>query len=137
MNEPLNVIGIDMASGDDCTVNLTVEDSKIVSVETIESHYTWLEQNFYPFLRRIGVSEDVISWNQGIISSHGDKCYGYRNYWEMNNVPFHHGVALYMLTYIEPWSKKCRDTPVGWVPVNEWVVSNYPRFKSVLDMVEG
>lgn len=103
----------------------------------VENHYTWLEQNLFPFLRKLGVSEDVISWNQGIISSHGDKCYGYRNYWKEKGVPFHHGVALYLLTYIHPWSEKVRATPAGWVDPWRWVIDNYQRYEMALMAVEG
>ena len=66
--------------------------------------------------------------NNGIISAHGDKCYLYRDRWEKNGIEFHKGVALYLLTYISPFSKESRETADGWVDPAKWVEDNYERF---------
>lgn len=94
------------------------------------NHYQWLEINFEKFLINIGLDHPH-DYN-GLITADGDKCYGYRSEWEKNNIPFHHGVAIYLLTNISPFSKEVRDTKKGWVAPKEWVIQNYNNFKQYL-----
>jgi len=65
----------------------------------------------------------------GMITAHGDKCYGYRAEWDAAGIPFEHGVAIYLLTYCSPYSKESRETEEGWVDPWRWVIANYERFK--------
>ena len=81
------------------------------------------------FFEAVGVSFDE---NAGIVSCHGDKCYGYQHQWEENNIPFEHGVAIYLLTYVRPYGHEVRDTTDGWIDPGNWVVKNYSRFKEHL-----
>ena len=94
------------------------------------SHYYWLENNLEDFFKKL-----QIDYYPGIIRCHGDKCYGYRSTWEANDVPFFHGVAIYLLTYERPFDKEVRDTPNGWVPPCQWVIDNYERFKPFLNEI--
>jgi hypothetical protein len=86
------------------------------------NHYDYLDKNFFDFLRKLGLSEDTIEGNCGIVRAHGDKGYGYRYFWEEKGIPFHKGMALYLLSYIRPFSKTCRETEKGWVDPGKWVV---------------
>jgi hypothetical protein len=90
------------------------------------SHYHWLEDNFNIFLNNLGINPDTM---RGSIIADGDKCYSYRFQWEQANIPFPHGVAIYLLTYRRPWCNEVRETPTGWVPVEKWIIENYPRFQ--------
>lgn len=94
------------------------------------NHYDWLDENFPSFLAKLGV--DFNTRCPGIISCHGDKCYSYRRDWEEVGIPFEHGVALYILTYLKPWDEECRSTSKGWIPPKVWVIKNYNRFKDFL-----
>lgn len=85
------------------------------------SHYDWLNSNFTKFLENLGVDEDYC----GLITAHGDKCYSYRQWWEDAGVPFHYGVAIYLLARIRPWSKEIEDKRHT---VGQWVIDNYTRF---------
>lgn len=93
------------------------------------SHYDWLEKHFKAFALAVGVGW---AWADGIISAHGDKCYNYRGIWQEAGIPFSHGVAIYLLTYLNPFAKEVRETKDGWVAPADWVVRNYGRFKEHL-----
>ena len=95
---------------------------------TTDNHYHWLERHFSTFTKALGLEYSLT----GLISAHGDKCYSYRVRWENNGIPFFHGVAIYLLTYVFPYSKESRETDNGWVPPVIWVVDNYDRFKEFL-----
>lgn len=100
-----------------------------------ENHYTYLEKHLPAFWQAIGLKERWFT-PSSILSAHGDKAYGYRSKWEKAGIPFNHGVALYLLTYIKPYSEEVRETrDCGWVDVGEWVISNYDRFKQFLPKV--
>ena len=95
-----------------------------------DSHYYWLEQNLQTFFSRLGIKEE-----NGIISAHGDKCYSYQDKWEKAGIPFPHGVAIYLLSYLRPYDTEVRETKNGWVKVEDWVIVNYPKFKPHLPSV--
>ena len=90
----------------------------------MKSHYDWLDRNLNTFFNSLGLAGD----HSGVIAAHGDKCYQYRDFWSTQNVPFEHGVAIYMLTYEYPYSSECRETEDGWISPHTWVASNYSRF---------
>jgi len=70
---------------------------------------------------------------RGMIAAHGDKCYGYRDQWAKAGIPFEHGVAIYLLTYISPFSHEVRESDSGkWVAPDGWVKDNYVRFQEHL-----
>lgn len=100
------------------------------------NHYQWLNLYFRPFLEKLGLSENILEDTPGLIVAHGDKCYGYKTLWELNGVPFIHGVVLYLLTYLPPWDKEVRNTLTGFVPPSLWVVQNYSKFKPFLNEIE-
>jgi hypothetical protein len=98
------------------------------------NHYQWLDKNLESFWIKVTGKTLDESGCAGIVSAHGDKCYGYRMAWEKAGVPFHHGVAIYFLTYIHPFSGEARETPNGeWVDPKKWVADNYERFKPFLN----
>lgn len=97
------------------------------------SHYDWLENNFFVFLKELGLSKKQIDNNIGIIVAHGDKCYSYESIWDEHNIPFKYGVALYLLSYINPWSDTCRNTNNGFIKPYEWVIDNYRKYKEILN----
>lgn len=96
------------------------------------NHYDWLDKHFSTFTKSLGLGEEL----NGLISAHGDKCYQYRNLWEAHDVPFFHGVAIYLLSYVYPYANEVRETDKGWVAPDGWVITNYHRFKEHLASVE-
>lgn len=99
------------------------------------SHYEWLKINFGTFLTNLGHPE-LMEWNGGIISAHGDKCYCYRYSWDEAGIPFPHGVAIYFLSYMKPWSDETRELSDGtWVDVGKWVIEKYPEMVGYLPPV--
>jgi hypothetical protein len=84
------------------------------------SHYDWLEENLCEFLGGVGIENP--DCYGGFIAAHGDKAYQYRDLFESNGVHFYHGVAIYLLSYIRPFSDSVRDTRSGWVSFEEWFV---------------
>lgn len=97
----------------------------------MESHYTWLEVNFPTVLKNLGLDEHI-KYVNSIISADGDKCYCYQHKWKLNNIPFSHGVALYLLTNIPPYDAEVRQTKNGWISPDNWVINNYDKFKQYL-----
>lgn len=92
------------------------------------NHYKWLDKHLDSIW--VSVFGKTLSemWCTGIISAHGDKCYGYQMVWEDAGIPFVHGVAIYLLSYVAPFSAEVRNTDNGFVPVDKWVIDNYQRF---------
>ena len=88
---------------------------------SIKNHYHWLDKNLSFFLKRIGIKNP--NDYMGLISNHGDKCYSYRDKWEKHGIPFEKGVAIYLVSYVFPWSKTVRNCPDGWVKPDDWVIS--------------
>lgn len=91
-----------------------------------DNHYNYLSEHLADFLRQMVPIRRISS--RGLISAHGDKCYGYRDLWEKAGIPFHKGVAIYLLTYCRPYSQEVRETEKGWVQTENWIVENKDRF---------
>ena len=66
----------------------------------------------------------------GIVAAHGDKAYGYKRTWEDANIPFYHGVLLFLLTY----TKELGDTPKH--ESCDWVIRNYPKYQPLIEKSE-
>lgn len=95
------------------------------------SHYDYLNKEFIPFYLRLCEALSILPhpWiNNGLIVAHGDKCYSARPEWEAQGLKFEHGVAIYLLTYLNPWADEVRETANGWVPPHQWVADNAHRF---------
>lgn len=90
-----------------------------------KSHYDWLHENLDAFTKSLGLPYEY----GGYISAHGDKCYSYERRWKDAGIHFFHGAAIFLISYIRPYSEEVRETKNGWVPVETWVVENYERFK--------
>lgn len=99
------------------------------------SHYDWLRKHFVSFLSLIHFPD--AKYCDGLIVAHGDKCWQYQGYWEKAGIPFEHGVAIYLLTYLSPWLQTVRQTDKGWVSPKEWVVNKYPEFKDTLLLLDS
>lgn len=94
-----------------------------------ENHYRWLGENLNDFWIKVTGKSLQESGCAGIISAHGDKCYSYRTTWDKAGIRFPQGVAIYLLSYIEPFCQEVRHTKNGWVSPGDWVTNNYNRFK--------
>jgi hypothetical protein len=98
----------------------------------MRNHYSWLTKYFNKFANKAGLKGD----NDYLIGTHGDKCVQAKPIWISRSIPFHHGVAIYLLTYRRPYSKEVRVTEKGWIDPFKWVINNYQRFSSILEEVE-
>ena len=90
------------------------------------NHYDYLNNHLKDFYSNFGL--EVV----GDISAHGDKCYGYREDFEKNGIPFNKGVAIYLLTYKRPFDEEVRNTKNGWVNPIDWIVTNKDKFLHLL-----
>lgn len=89
-----------------------------------------MKANLDTFLKRVGINVD---WSAGLITAHGDKCYGYKWRWEEENIPFEHGVAIYLLTYFKEYDIREQYERSGkWIDPGQWVIDNYARFRPYL-----
>ncbi len=94
------------------------------------NHYKWLGKHFPEFVGDIGLDFNHFP---GIISAHGDKGSTYQSVWEEAQIPYEHGMAIYLLTYVFPFGRESREQPDGtWVDPCKWVIDNYYRFKEHL-----
>ena len=98
----------------------------------MNSHYDYLDKHLAEFFERCGV---CFAENAGIIAAHGDKCYGYRAEWEKGGLHFYHGVAIYLLARVPPYSREVWETEAGWVDPGKWVLINKDRFLQYLPKV--
>lgn len=88
----------------------------------IIGHYNYLEIVIGDFWKRIFNKTTAEMWCDGIITSHGDKAYGYRYCWEEVGISFNRGVLLFLLTY----TKLLGDTPKH--KSREWVMEKYQEY---------
>ena len=95
-----------------------------------KSHYHWLEENLPIFFEKLSI--DFKYKCPGIISAHGDKCSSYKNLWNLAGIPFEHGVAIYLLSYLSPWSDTVRKTKEKWVKPDAWVIEKYSELVHLL-----
>lgn len=111
----------------------TIISNIFLKKEYYMNHYDWLDKYLPPFLNKLNI--DFNTRCPGIISAHADKCYTYRSKWENTGIPFPHGVAVYLLTYLNPYANTVRETNQGWIPPEKWVIDNYPKFKNLLEPI--
>lgn len=93
--------------------------------KVIANHYEWLEKHLPAIIASLNLGDIM-----GCIVAEGDKCYSYKDEWKAAGIPFPHGVAMYILSKVNPYYKEVRETEHGWVPVATWIAENYPRFKA-------
>jgi len=98
------------------------------------SHYAYLDAHLKEFLAKVDIDMDICC--PGIIHCHGDKGYSYRDQWNKGELHFFHGMAIYLLTYLRPFSDEVRETKDGWVDPSRWVLENKDRFLPHLPPVE-
>ena len=92
-----------------------------------KSHYDYLDEHAREFGNRFNICQ-----LDGYISAHGDKCYAFEEEWKLFGIPFYKGVAIYLLTYVRPFSLEVRQTKNGWVDPKVWVITNKDRFLQFL-----
>lgn len=96
-------------------------------MQTYSSHYAYLEQNCKEFDIAIGLK--LGNGTYDVISAHADKCYSYKSIWAEHDILFVHGVMLFLLSYIRPYSDTVRDTNNGFVAPVKWVTEMYKNDK--------
>lgn len=100
------------------------------------NHYKWLEAHWPDVVRALGGDPaDDWQFSPGLIGAHGDKFWCEKAAWEARGIPFHHGVAIGLMTYTKLFASHVRDTPSGWVDVREWIAQTYPRFRVTLSAI--
>jgi hypothetical protein len=97
-----------------------------------DSHYTFIEKYGEQFSKEIGVPNIA-----DMLSSHGDKAYGYRDAWKKARIPFAKGVMIFLLSYIDPYSSSVRDTVEGWVDIDEWVIKMYESPSGIREALDN
>lgn len=101
------------------------------------SHFEWLATNWAEIITALGGDPVAggAQFSNSLIDAHGDKYYGYKKKWAEHGIPFHHGVALALMTHTPIFSDQVRRTPSGWVVPGDWVTSNYHRFRARLSAI--
>lgn len=99
-------------------------------MQEVKNHYDWLDRHIETIFRKVGINTNIYS--RGIVSAHGDKCYSYKQLWSEYNIPFHHGVAIYLIGRCNPFRQETSQDGVYFCDIDKWVVKNYKRFKQFL-----
>lgn len=95
-----------------------------------ENHYRYLDAMLEPFWKLVFDKTPDQMYCGGIIISHGDKGYGYKDTWEKAGIRYDRGMLLYLLTY----TKELGDRPKH--ESEEWVIENYPKYLERIEMAE-
>lgn len=96
------------------------------------SHYKWLDVHLPTFFKKVGLDPASCS---GLITANGDKCYSKEGFFIANGIHFYHGVAIYLLTSMNPFANEVRQTEQGWVDPFQWIIDNKDRFIPLLPEV--
>lgn len=91
--------------------------------------YKKLNKVFPIFLKNIG-KENQIPYAESIIICDSDKCIQYYDIWEKNGIPFDHGVIIYLITKMKPYSDEARKT----ISASEFVIKYYNDFKKFIPL---
>lgn len=97
------------------------------------NHYNYLDKYWHKFAESVGGD---ISWTGGIVGAHGDKGEGYSIRWRNVGIHFYHGMMIFLLSYIKPFSNEVRQTKNGFVNVGDWVIEKYKTLKDFLPPIE-
>lgn len=82
---------------------------------------------FSKFLRNIG-KEEQVQYAESIIICDSDKCTQYRGTWESKGIPYEHGVMIYLITKMRPYSDEARVT----ISPCNFVIEHYDEFKKFI-----
>lgn len=85
-------------------------------------NYEILDKKLAKLFSLLGINEEEA---KGLHFAYDDKCDQYKQEWEEAGVPYEHGVMIYMLTFVSPFSENVRSTKNGWVAPEEWVIDTY------------
>lgn len=110
------------------------EDLKNISIKVLGNfsyfgHYDYLEFVVDEFWELVFGKITSEMHCAGIIGAHGDKGYGYKTDWEEANIPFNHGILLFLLTYTKVMDKKKYESC-------QWVIDNYPKYLPMIKEAE-
>lgn len=76
--------------------------------------------------------------NYHLLSGHLDKCYQYKDEWEIAGIPFGHGCLIYLLSFCWPWNQTVRHTPRGvFVEPEKWVISQYANDVKIREVIDS
>lgn len=89
--------------------------------------YDELFKKFPVFLKNIG-REDQVKYAESIIICDSDKCDQYRYVWEKNNIPYIHGVMIYLITKMQPYCTEARIS----LSASDFVIKHYNDFKDLM-----
>ena len=92
-------------------------------------HYRYLDMVLPIFSKMVKFIEPTCILELGDIAAHGDKCYQYIRDWEKAGIPFNRGALLFLMTYTQAMDMEKHQSC-------EWVIKNYGRFKSILNVIE-
>lgn len=94
---------------------------------TVQEIYDTLNRNFPIFLKNIG-KEDQVQYAESIIICDSDKCACYREIWKTHGIPYEHGVMIYLITKMKPYSDEARNT----ISASDFVIKYYEHFKKFM-----
>ncbi len=99
--------------------------------------YDWCEKHIWTFFDKIGADA---TYSRGIIGAHGDKVPS-RYHWEQRGIPFEHALAIFLASYLRPYSQEICWSRTNFDPslpeVEDWIVLKYPEWKQHLPPVSG
>lgn len=93
------------------------------------NHYKWLDKHLNTFwIAVFGQTLEEYGF-AGVVGAHGDKGSQYKDEWLEQQIPFPHGMALYMLTYTDKMDRPKYESA-------EWVIDNYKWYVDLLPEID-
>lgn len=96
-----------------------------------DSHYAYLNRILEPFWLEVFGKTPYDMWCAGIVTSHGDKCYGYKSDWKEKDINFNRGSLLFLLTYTKEFGENEKHKSC------EWVIDNYAKYLPAIEKAEA
>lgn len=109
------------------------EDIKVYNDQKVfySNHYLYLEHMLDYFWKEVFGKTSSEMRCDGIIISHGDKCYSYRNIWLKHGINHNRGSLIWLLSYTKEFEGNEKHKS------KQWVVDNYQKYLPMIERAEA
>jgi hypothetical protein len=103
-----------------CDLDTIKEHTVFTTLQEVD-HYKFIEKYGKLFASLLDIKH-IIDMDH-FSSAEGDKTRQYKEQWGGYRIPFPMATMVYYLSKEHPYCSDNRNTQVGWVPVEQWVIS--------------
>lgn len=91
------------------------------------SQYDYCDMMLESFFMKVFGKTPSEMFCGGIVSAHGDKCYGYRSEWAKLGIEPRRGTLVFLLSYVSKYAGK-----IDRSAMDEWVVTHYKLLEPII-----